>query len=510
MTVRHALSKVPTLGLAAITSALCIGAVPACASEAEDNDGWWTGGTGGRAGASGAPSHADAASQGGASSQDAGKSSTDAGKGGAAGKGGSGGGKGGAAGAQAGGAAGSAPAEDAEAAPDQPAFLGLDEHCKLISDRNIDDPTPNDTHHRANLRGTDLGISVAHGNDLYFFFGDTAGAQGIWPLGPESLPDAVGYSAQPYSAVAKDPSLLCSNLRFLLTGGKTGNVQGDFAGTSMQPPPGHSISEFIHNPAGPRGKNMFPNLPGDFEVPSGAFSFGGSIYVFYTTVNLDPFEMRGSYLARWDTPSKGGKPDYRILYQVDQRFDSHGQLRGNFVNIAAMVDPPYVYLYGTGKYRASPVHLARKLLSTLDTPGGFESYDALTGTWGPADALAAPVVAMPGIGELSVQHFPAINRYVMMDAEPLGIIARFADKPEGPWSTGVSVASMIDPLFALKYCCINNDCIGERLMNCDRAGFYGTYMLPDVIVNVDGSFSITFTMSTWDPYNVALMTAKFK
>ncbi|MBN9159348.1 MAG: hypothetical protein J0I07_00155, partial [Myxococcales bacterium] len=53
-----------------------------------------------------------------------------------------------------------------------PKLRSLAERCKLISDRNLDDPTANDTHFRANLRGTDLGIPVAHANDLYFFFGE--------------------------------------------------------------------------------------------------------------------------------------------------------------------------------------------------------------------------------------------------------------------------------------------------------------------------------------------------
>jgi hypothetical protein len=35
-------------------------------------------------------------------------------------------------------------------------------------------------------------------------------------------------------------------------------------------------------------------------------------------------------------------------------------------------------------------------------------------------------------------------------------------------------------------------------------------MLPDVVENPDGSFSISFLMSTWIPYNVALMTATFR
>lgn len=394
-----------------------------------------------------------------------------------------------------------------------PSFDGLDLRCKLISDSNMDDPTPNDTHYRANLRGTDLGIPVVHGSDLYFFFGDSAGAQVIWPFGTESLPDAVGYAAVPSQQVAADPSAICSELRFLVTGSASGDVESDFAAAHMSPPAGHDISEFIHNPAGPRGANMFPNLPGDFEVPSGAFSHGGSIYLFYTIINQDPFEMRGSYLATWQAPSTAGLPNYDILYHVDQRFDANGALRGDFINIAPLVVGDYVYLYGTGQYRASPVHLARKALADLAVEGGFESYDATSSTWVAADAPAAPVVPEPNLGEISVRYFPSIDRYVMLDQEiNIGnrIAARFAEAPEGPWSAPVTVATMSDPAFASRFCCAGTDCSGDRLIECDHAGFYGTYMLPRATLHGDGSFAIDFLMSTWIPYNVALMTATFR
>jgi hypothetical protein len=394
-----------------------------------------------------------------------------------------------------------------------PSFDDLAFRCKLISDRNIDNPTANNTHVRANLRGTDLGIPLEHAGDLYFFFGDTAGAQVIWPLGPESLPDAVGYSALGAAAVAEDPAVLCSNLRFLVTGGASGTAERDFAGAYMTPPAGRSITEFIHNPSGPRGQNAFPNLPGDFEVPSGAFSYGGAIYLFYTIINLDPFEMRGSYLARWEAPSTTGLPNYQIQYHVDQRFDANGPLRGDFINIAALVDGDYIYMYGTGAYRASPIHLARKPLANLATQGGFERYDATTRTWVGPRAAATPIVATPHVGELSVRYFPEIGRYVMLDQEASAgnrIAARFAESPEGPWSAAVTVATMEDPAFRAQHCCNGTDCPGERMFECQHAGFYGTYMLPKVATNNDGTFSITFLMSTWIPYNVALMTATFR
>jgi Domain of unknown function (DUF4185) len=409
-----------------------------------------------------------------------------------------------------------------EAGPRGLAFVALTERCKLISNRNIDDPSANLPAFRANLRGTDLGIPVANGNDLFFLFGDTAGFRGIWPFGPESLPDAVGYAAVTRAAVAADPGLLCTNLRFLGGPPQSGighaqdnRIERDFAAVSMSPPPGHTLAEYIHNPAGPRGQGTFPNLPGDFEVPSGAFSRDGSIYVFYTTVvSPSTVEMKGSYLARWANPSTSGAPAYQILYAVDERFDGAGPLHGDFINVAPVVYGDFVYLYGTGEYRKSAVHLARKPLAGLAQAGGFERFDALTKQWSASTATAAPVVASTGIGEISVQYFPAIKRFAMLEQEIVAgnnqVLARFATSPEGPWSAPLRVASLSDPAFRAKYCCVSLACDGERLINCDRAGFYGTYMLPDVTTKPDGSFAIDFVMSTWDPYNVALMSATFR
>jgi hypothetical protein len=412
-----------------------------------------------------------------------------------------------------------APATATRAPRPTPQLQGLEELCKLITNRNQDDPTANDTHHRFNLRGTDLGIPVANGDDVFFFFGDSAGEAGIWPLGPQSLPDAVGFAAVGGAKLAQAPEQLCTNLSFLALApsssvGPTVNpqVQRDFAAGAMAAPAGHALADFVHNPAGNRGQSQFPQLPGDFEVPSGGFASGGDIYLFYTTVQVSPLEMKGSYLARWSAPSTSALPDYDILYSVDERFDAAGPLGGDFINIAPLVVDDEVYLFGTGAYRASPVHLARKHLADLASEGGFERFDAASASW-IAGGTAAPVVADASIGELSVRYYAAIDRYVMLDQEMWMnrnlVVARFADAPEGPWSDRVIVAEMGDPAFAAKYCCVDGDCSGEQLFNCDRAGFYGTYMLPELQTNPDGSFAISFTMSTWDPYNVALMRATF-
>jgi hypothetical protein len=367
--------------------------------------------------------------------------------------------------------------------------VGSTQLCKLFSERNTSDPTANDVQHRSNMLGADLGIPVAHGGNTFMFFGDTIGYSGIWPVG-ESHPDAVGVAA-----TAAD---MCSNLKILSLAPaphSDPSVVADFAGAAMAAPAGHTLGEYIRNPAGNPNGMLFPYLPGDFEVPSGAFSYGDSIYVFYTTVvSHDQPDMKASYLARWMNPDATGTPGYAIQYAIDERFDGSGALGGNFVNIAAEVAGDYVYLFGTGNYRMSPIYLARKRLDSLATPGGIEELGA--------------IVSAAGYGETSVRYFPEISRWVLLAEEQIGpqnrILAYTAADPMGPWSAPIVVHDMADPNFRHTYCCaVDDQCEGTQMFNCDQTGFYGTYMFPTIAVN-GSQFTLTYTMSSFAPYNVAL------
>ena len=395
-----------------------------------------------------------------------------------------------------------------------------DQICKLLSNRNTSDPTANNVQYRANVLGADLGIPVDHGGQLYVFFGDTIGFKGIWG-GGQSHPDAVGYALDPTATVIANPALLCSRLR-MVTLPKASSIgpsidpaiETDFAAGAMAAPTGHTLDEYIRNPSGPP-QQRFAHLPGDFEVPSGAFSHGGAMYVFYTTVvGPNDITMKGSYLAKWTAPAPTAIPAYQILYGVDQRFDASGPLRGDFINIAAEVHGAYVYLFGTGQYRASNVHLARKALATLDTPGGFEHYDATSGQWRAQGSANAPIFGPAGFGETSVRYYPELGRWLFLAEELLPtsnrIIARFADQPEGPWSESIVVHDMADSQFRAAYCCaVENQCTGRQFFNCNRTGFYGTYLLPGAQLHTDGSFTVLYTMSSFDPYNVALFSTTF-
>jgi len=123
------------------------------------------------------------------------------------------------------------------------------------------------------------------------------------------------------------------------------------------------------------------------------------------------------------------------------------------------------------------------------------------------------VVPTPGYGELSVRYFPALGRWMLL-AEELTrisnrIVAYVADAPEGPWGEPYVVHDMGNAAFRDNYCCaVEDNCLGEQMFNCARTGFYGTYLLPEVIETAS-SFTITYTMSSFSPYNVALVQTTF-
>lgn len=216
--------------------------------------------------------------------------------------------------------------------------------------------------------------------------------------------------------------------------------------------------------------------------------------------------MTSSYLARWQSPSTSGRPDYQVLYHVDDRTNSSGPLGGNFINVAPIEYGGYLEIFGSGigpngELRKSAVYLARKSMAKIDTAGDFERI----GT--------SPVVPSTGIGELSVQYYSDIGKFAMLTQEGQYLRIRFADAPEGPWSTPVVIAALNSADVRQTYCCNGTTCSDSQLYYCNQSnnqngGFYAPYLLPGLRKN-GNNFEISFTVSTWLPYNVALMTASF-
>ena len=159
----------------------------------------------------------------------------------------------------------------------------------------------------------------------------------------------------------------------------------------------------------------------------------------------------------------------------------------------------YVYVFGTGEYRRSAIYVARKRLDALQTPGAFEEL----GT----------IVTATGYGELSVRYLPEVQRWLLLAEELLPgsnrIVAYIAAQATGPWSGPITVHDMADPAFTGHYCCaVDDNCTGQQMFNCDRTGFYGSYLFPGASTDAN-SFTVAYTLSSFSPYNVAVFQTTF-
>lgn len=422
------------------------------------------------------------------------------------------------------------PTEGGEPTAWEPSLVERTFLCKLVSDTALDDPTENALHTRFNLTGTDLGVPVATGDTLHLLFGDSVGYRVIWPFGED--PDAVGRI--PLAAVQADPTSLCRELELYVTpdvpsvaAGVDPAIERDFAGAYMIPPPGEPIGAYVGDGAGP-----FPNMPGTFEVPTGALADGDVLWLFYA--GLVEFSPRTratlGYLARWDAPGQG-PPSYQVVRPIDRVGPPEGgPLGGHFVQIAPVARGDVVYLFGTGDYRQSPVSLARLPLASLPTGAGTELWDAAAGTWLDAATATprqrqalAPLLESEGVGELSVQWVPEAGVLVALYQRELHdaagsivdnrIVLRTASDPTGPWSEAITVVDMADPAFVAEHCC-GATCPGAQILHCLVAGLYGAYLLPTTSVEPQPGgaleLQLPFVVSTWDPYNVVLFTARVR
>lgn len=404
-----------------------------------------------------------------------------------------------------------------------PSLEGVELVCKLVNDASVEDQSLNETHTRFNLRGTDLGIPVVIGDLLHIFFGDTHGYRDIWAIGED--PDSVAFVD--VAAAQADPSVLCTDLSFYVTpdipsvaAGTDPAIERDFAAGWMLPPPGEDLSSYItHHPA------AFPNVPGSFEVPSGAVTVGDDVYLLWAGKSeFEPYaRMTVSYLARWDEPRD--LPIYQIVRPLDSLYD--GPLGGHFLQVFPIVDDDMLYLFGTGDYRRSPIYLARMPVDAIETGVGQQVYDPIERQWLDASALdpksaaaIEPIVQGTGIGELGGAFVAGPDTLVLMYQEATWdgaqlltnrIYVTTAPTPEGPWSDPLVVIDMADPQFLEDHCCLAQPCGASQIWECASAGLYGAYPLPigAATDRGDGTYAVDlpFLVSTWIPYNVVLFEA---
>jgi hypothetical protein len=333
----------------------------------------------------------------------------------------------------------------------------------------------NRTESKFGIIGTDLGVSFAHQDRLYFLFGDT------WRVGHSTPNDDLDALA--FSTDAKPDDGL--DLTFL-----------------PQPPLVPGIAQ------------------GAFEVPLDGVSWNGSMYAFFSTDRrpVGKYIMMGrSILARSDNNGI----DFTLLYEVS---------RYKFINVSTMIvdahhhglpgDGPQLIVFGSGRYRCSDVYLAVKPAVKLEEPGGFLFYAGGRGQpyWSRTEEDAVPLFGEGCVGELSVRWNPLLGAWLCLynadwaaDRSAVGgIVMRWSRRPYGPWSPGDLVFSVNDGLGKFMHR-PGADHTQEGFgvdRSADLGGMYGPFQIPQYArwSDSDSGVQIYFTMSTANPYQAMLMT----
>ena len=348
-------------------------------------------------------------------------------------------------------------------------------------DRELGAPTLNRTETRFRLAGTDLGASFEHGGRIYFLFGDTNPTTPPNQWRPDGG-DAIAHTAD------RNPLL---------------DIRLDFI---RAPDEGY----------------LAPQVPGvslgPFEVPTGGFSTGTRMYVFFTTDTSGDVVMGRAILA---VSSDDGRT-FRSLYDVS---------RSKFINIAPVIvnnrDVPgmpgrtgqSVLCWASGPYRQSDPFLAYVPLSGVGRRSNwrfFAGLDPASGLprWSAAETDVVPLFRHPCIGELSVGWLAPLGVWLMLyncDV-PRGIVYRVAERPWGPWS---EAAVLFDPFADGGYCRFIHqswdagvcDSVHDPGREREWGGEYGPYVVAPYTKGDAMRTDIFYVMSTWNPYNTFMMAA---
>jgi hypothetical protein len=366
--------------------------------------------------------------------------------------------------------------------------------CQLTGelDRERQEITLNRTESRFGVVGTDLGASCEHDGRIYFFFGDTIGTR-----------DGRGREEE--------------------GGPREGRGNDSVAFTDDFNPDDCLSLQFV---TGPEGRFRSPQVPGvsllGFEVPTGGFSTGEAMYVFFTTDSSEQRVMGRSILARSTTNAQS----FEFLYTVS---------RDKFINIAPVVvdnseipglpvpedEGQGVLLWASGPYRRSDPYLAYLPLESVADREAWRFFAGLDPNgmprWSPRESEAVPLFSHPCIGELSVAWNPSLERWLMLYncGDPRGINFRVAERPWGPWS---EAQVLFHPWEDNGYCHFMH--VSWDFRRCDSVhdpgrervwgGEYGPYLIPQFFTEDGNSTTIYFVMSTWNPYNVVLMRSELQ
>ena len=324
------------------------------------------------------------------------------------------------------------------------------------------------TESRAGLVATDLGSSFEHDGRLFFLFGDSAGG--------EANADVLAWSG------ARTPDEL--ELSFHL------DEHGHFRRLEV---PGIES--------------------GAFEVPSYGISLDGKMFVVFTTDHSERVTMGRSVVAV--SEDDGGRFE-RLFDLSTKRFVNVALARARASEHERLPSEDCVFVWGSGRYRASSVRLAYAPSRRFSERAALRYLAGFAGgrpRWSEVEDESVDLFDHPVVGELSVAWIAPLSRWVMLynSPAPRGIVLRTAADPWGPWSEPEVVFDpWLDKGYAgfmhVSWKAARMDEFHDRGQEDKWGGEYGPYLIPRFTRGDASRCTLYFTMSTWNPYQVVLMS----
>jgi hypothetical protein len=171
-----------------------------------------------------------------------------------------------------------------------------------------------------------------------------------------------------------------------------------------------------------------------------------------------------------------------------------------------------VLLWGSGGYRRSNVYLAYVRLDQIENRAAFRFFAGSTPAeppvWSSDEAQAVPLFLSGSVGELCVRWNPFLRRFILMyNSDNPGIILEYQSAtPWGPW-TGYQ--NVFDPNTAFGHyihVADSGDGLSDPGHEHEGGAVYGPYIIaPYTTPNPDGTTTMYFVLSPWNPYNAMLL-----
>ncbi len=381
-------------------------------------------------------------------------------------------------------------------------------------DKQRHEPTLSRTESRYGIEGTDLGYSFEHDGRVYFLFGDTVGRLDR-ALDTVATTDARDGEA----GVRLDFLTVMSGTTPVPSPGRAGRRGGGRRGRAAAAASGGTEYLTVQ----PSGLSM-----GAFEVPVSGISLNDRMYVVVSTNHSDDRSTDRSVLTAFMPPSTF-KP-LRAISQLPA---------GHFVKMSLHIQSgetdglppggPYVFMWGTGRYRESDAYLAVVPAKSFETGEGTRYFAGLPATgapvWSTKEADAVPVVRNGTMGDLSVTWCADLRLWLMTyDSRPpaeQGIEFASSPTPWGPWSEPQVIFSpmrdgamgtFIHNPRAVPPDGLSGPVIGKGQANPEavRGGSYAPYVVERFTRLSGDALDLYYVLSTWNPYVVVLMRTRLQ